>query len=91
MTNMKLIEVVIPPSIYHGCSSQKTFWEEKFRGEKNFTLGVFTAVNMKNCGRHNFRKHIDIKGSDKYITLDIPLNFAGLEKMRITSSDSEDN
>ena len=91
MTNMNLIEVVIPPPIYHGCSTQKTFWEEKFTGEKKFTLGVFIAVNMKNCGRHNFRKHIEIKDSDKYITLDIPLKFGGLEKRRITSSDSKDN
>ena len=33
----------------------------------NFTLGEFTAVNMKNCVCHNVRKHRDIKGSDKYV------------------------
>ena len=36
-----------------------------------FTLVEFIAVNMKNCGRHNFRKNIEIRGGDKYITLDI--------------------
>ena len=85
MMNMKLLAVVTPPSIYHGCSNWKTFWDEKF------TPGEFTAVNMKNCGRRNFRKHIYIKGSDKYVTLDIPLKFGSLDKMRITSSESKDN
>ena len=28
--NMKFLVVVTPPSIYHGCSTRKTFWEEKF-------------------------------------------------------------
>ena len=62
-----ILEVVTPLSIYHSCSTPKTFWEEKFTGEENSTLGDFTAVNMKNCGRLNVRKHIDIKDSDKYI------------------------
>ena len=46
---------------------------------------------MKNCGRRNVRKHRDIKGGDKYVTLDISLKFGSLEKMRITSSDPKDN
>ena len=41
------------------------FWEVKF------TLGEFKPVNMKNCGRPNVRKHIEIKDGDKYITLGI--------------------
>ena len=45
--NMKLLTVVTPPSIYHVCSTRKTFWEEKFTGEGNFTLGEFSSVNMK--------------------------------------------
>ena len=65
MINMKLLAVVTPPSIYHGCSTRKTFGEEKF------TIGEFSAVNMKNCGRQNVRKHRDIKDSEKYVTLDI--------------------
>ena len=65
MMDMKLLSVVTPLSIYHGWSTCKTFWEEKF------TLGDFTTVNMKNYGRRNVRKRIEIKGSDKYITLDI--------------------
>ena len=85
MMNMKLLSVVTPPSIYHGCSTRKTFWEEKF------TLGEFSAVNMKNCGCRNVRKHTEIKGSDKYFTLDILLKFYSLDKMKITSSDSKDN
>ena len=32
--NMKLLEVVTPPSIYNGCSTRKTFWEEKFTGKE---------------------------------------------------------
>ena len=71
MMNMKLLEVVTPPYIYHGCSTWKKFWEEKFTGEENFTLGEFSAVNMKNCSRKNVRKQRDIKGSDTYVTLDI--------------------
>ena len=64
------------------------FWEEKFTGEKIFTLGEFSAVNMKNCGCFNVRKHRDTKGSDKYVTLDISLKFDSLENMEITSSES---
>ena len=57
MMNTKILVVVTPPSIDHGCS------------EENFTLGEFTAVNMKNCGCLNVSKHKEIKVSDKYITL----------------------
>ena len=44
---------------------------------------------MKNGGRHNVRKHKDIKGSDKYVTLDISLKFESKDKMKITSSESK--
>ena len=47
MMNIKLLAVVTPSSIHHGCSTWKTIWEEKFTGEESFTLGEFTAVNMK--------------------------------------------
>ena len=83
MMNMKLIAVVTPPSIYHGFSTCKTFWEEKFTGEEK----LFSAVNMKNCGRPNVRKHREIKASDNYVTLDISLKFDIMEKMTITSSE----
>ena len=79
MMKIKLLAVVTPPSIYHGCSKRKTFWEEKF------TIGEFSAVNMQNCGHRNVRKHRDIKGSDKYFTLYISLKFNSLDKMKITS------
>ena len=46
---------------------------------------------MKNCGRINVSKHIDIKGSDKYITLDISLKFDILNNMIITYSESKVN
>ena len=39
--NMKIRAGVTPPSIYHGYSTWKTLWEEKF------TLGEFTPVNIK--------------------------------------------
>ena len=74
MMNMKLLSVVTPPSIYHGCSTRVTFWEEKITGKEK----LFSAVNMKSCGRHSVRKHKEIKGSDKYVTLDISLKFDNL-------------
>ena len=91
MINMKLLEVVTIPSIHHGCSTWKTFWYEKFIDEKNFAFGEFKAVNMKNCGRHIVRKHREINGSYKYVTLDILLKLDSLDKMKITSSYSKVN
>ena len=82
--DMKLLAVVTSPSIYHGCSTQRVFWEEKF------TLGEFTAVNTKNCGLHNVRKHRDNKSGEKYITLDISLKFGSLDNIKITSSEKKD-
>ena len=79
---MKLLVVLTPRSIYHGCSNQKTFREEKFTVKDI----LFLSVNMKNCGCSNVRKHKEIKGSDKYVTLDISLKFDSLEKMKTTSS-----
>ena len=46
-------------------------------------------VNMKNCGRRKVRKHKEIKGSDKYVTLDITSKFDSMDKMKITSSQSK--
>ena len=85
MMNMNLLAVVAPLSIYHGCSTRNTSREEKF------TLGDFTAVNMKICGRHSVRKHREIKDSEKYVTLDIPLDFGSMDKMIIKSSEPKDN
>ena len=82
---MKFLEVVTPLSIYHGCSTRRTFWEEKFTGKGNLVL----SVNMKNCGRLKVRKNKEIKDSDKIVTLDISAKFDGLDKMKITSSESE--
>ena len=50
---------------------------------------IFLAVNMKICGRLNVRKHKDIKGSYKYVTLDISLKFYKLDKMKITYWESK--
>ena len=63
------------------------FWEENFTGKGKF----FSAVNMKNCGRRNVGKHREIKGSDKYITLEIWVNIDSLNKTKFTSSESKDN
>ena len=88
---MKFLVVVTPPSIYHSCSTRKTFWEEKFTGKQD----LFESVNMKNCGQRNVRKHKDIKGSDKCVTLNIYqiLNisekFDDLKKMETKSSESK--
>ena len=55
----------------------------------------FLPVNMKNCGRHKVRKHKEIKGSDKCVTLNIYeiLNisekFDDLNKIKTTSSESK--
>ena len=54
---MNFLVVVTPPYIYHSCSTQKTFWEEKFTGKKD----LFQSVNMKNCGRRKVRRHKEIK------------------------------
>ena len=64
---MKFLVIVTPPSIYHGSSTQKTFWEEKHTGKQD----LFEFVNMKKCGRRKVRKRKEIKGSDKYVTLNI--------------------
>ena len=91
MMYMKILAVVTPPSIYHGCSARKTLWKEKLTGEEIFTLGELKSVNMKHCDCRNVSKHIEIKSSDKYVNLDISLKFYSLDKTRITSSESKDN
>ena len=91
MINMKLLEFVTSLFIYHGFSTRRMLWEENFTGEEHFTFGELTAVNIKNCGRHNVSKHREIKGSDKYITLDISLKSDSIDNMRIKSSESKDN
>ena len=65
---MKFLVVVAPPSIYHGCSTRKTFWEEKFTGKKQY---LFVSVKMRNCGQSNVRKHREIKDSDEHVTLNM--------------------
>ena len=80
---MKFLVVVTPPSIYHGCSTRKTFWEEKFTGRKD----LFQSVNMKNFGRRKVRKHKEIKGSDKIVTLNISAEFDSMNKMKTISSE----
>ena len=66
--------------------NMKTFWEE------NLTVKeiLFLAVNMKNGSRRNVRKQKEIKGSDKYSTLDISSKFESLDNMKITSSESKE-
>ena len=82
---MNLLVVVTPLSIYHGCSTRKTFWEEKFTGKKY----LFQSVNMKNCGCRKVRKHKEIKGSNKIVTLNVSAKFDSLNKMKTTSSESK--
>ena len=86
---------VTPPYIYRGCSTQKTFWKEKFTGKKQ---DLFEPVNMRKCGKRNFGKHREIKDSDERVTLKtyenmyeilkISERFDNLDKMEITSSES---
>ena len=84
---MNFLAVVTPPSIYHGCSIWKTFWEENFTGKKD----LFQSVNMKNCGRRKVRKHKEIKVSDNIVTLNVSETFDGLNKMETTSSSQKEN
>ena len=85
---MKFLVVDKPPSIYHGCSTQKTFWEEMFTGKKQ---DLFVTVNMRNCGQCNVKKHKEIKDSDERVTLNmyeilnISEKFDDLDKMDTTS------
>ena len=88
---MKFLVVVTPLSIYHGCSTRKTFWEEKFTVQQD----LFESMNMENCGRLKVRKHKEIKGSNNCVTLNIyeilniSENFDDLNKMETTSSESK--
>ena len=79
---MKFLLVVTTPSIYHGCSTRKTLWAEKFTGKKY----LFQSVNMKSFGRRKVRKHEEIKDSDKIVILEISVMFDSLNKMETTSS-----
>ena len=81
--SMKILAVVTQLSIYHGCYTWKTFWEE------HFTPSEFAPAKIKNCGCYNFRKHMEIKNGENYITLDISLTFGSLDNMIITSSEPE--
>ena len=88
---MKLLVVITSPSIYHGCSTRKTFLEGKFTGKQD----LFESVNIKKCGHRKVRKNKEIKGSDRCVTLNIYeiLNisekFDDLNKMETTSSESK--
>ena len=82
---MKFLVVVTPPYIYHGCSTRKTFWEEKFTGKQD----LFQSMNMKNYGRRKVRKHKEIRVSDKCVTLNISEKFDSLNNMETTSSESK--
>ena len=46
---------------------------------------------MKICDCRNVRKHRDVKGSGKYVTLDISFKFDSLDNMTIKSSELKDN
>ena len=44
---------------------------------------------MKDCGRRKVRKHKEIRGSDKCVTLNASANFYSLNKMETTYSGSK--
>ena len=46
-------------------------------------------MNIKICGRRKVNKHKDIKGSDKYVTLEISSKFDSMDNMKTTSSESK--
>ena len=46
-------------------------------------------MNIKNCGCRKVRKHKEIKGSDKNVTLDISSKFDSPDKMKTKYSESK--
>ena len=51
---------------------------------------MIQSVNMKNCGCLKVRKHKEIKGSDKIVTLNISAKFDSLNKMKTKYSESKE-
>ena len=87
MKNINLLAVVTPQYIFIMVDPLR-----RRSGTKSSQARIFFSdMNMKNCGHRNVRKHRDIKGSDKYVTLDISLKFDSLDKMKFTSSESKEN
>ena len=82
---MNFLLFVTPPSIYHGCSTRKTFWEENFTGKQD----LFQSANMKDCVRRKVRKNKEINGIDKIVILNVSAKFDILNKMKTTSSKSK--
>ena len=76
---MNFLEVVTPPSINHGFSTWKTFWEKKF-----------TPVNTRSFGHCNIKKHKEIRNSEQYITLNISLKLDFLDNTEVTYPGSRD-
>ena len=50
---------------------------------------MFQSVNMKNCGRRKVRKHKEIKGSDKIVTLNVSVKVDSLNRIKTTPSESK--
>ena len=80
---MDFLVGLTPPSIYHGCCTRNLLSEEKYTGKQD----LFQSMNMKNCGRFKVRKHKDIRGSDKCVTLNGSEKFDSLKNMETTSSE----
>ena len=75
---MKFLVVVTPPSIYHGCSTRKKFWEEKLAGKKQ---DFFEPVKMRNCGKRNVRKHREFKRVMSVSPTRTSMRFGNLRKI----------
>ena len=50
---------------------------------------MFQSVNMNNCGRRKVRKHKEIKGRDKIVTLNVSAKSDSMNKTETTSSESK--
>ena len=50
---------------------------------------MFLSVDMKICGRRKVSKHKEIRGSDKYVTLEISAKFDSLNKTETTYLESK--
>ena len=77
---MKLPAVVTPPYVYHGCSTWKKFWEERFK------LSEVAPVNMKTLVATMLgnTERLTMARSTPHWTYRW---FGSLDKMKITSLD----
>ena len=87
---MKFLVVVTPPSIYHGCSTRKTFREEKFTGKQDLfesvNITILVIAKLGNTRRSRLLTGVTL---NIYEILNISEKFESRNKMETTSSESK--